>query len=565
MMRRHHLKWLLPLLIVAVLINGSSARADQGRLLAADAAWSFAFDGAPRSIQASDGAVQWQFGALVAAGRGPGPLQALNEKDVKCTCTVVTTLVADQRLNHFWAWAPFDVPARPIGVLEIRARYRDAIAIAINGFEVASRNMPIADAAGLIPAEIPARLRHGPEWESFYVTVPPGFLHAGENRIAVELRAHASGRAPQLELEIWAWAGGSIVRGPMVQRVTTSTASIIVETSSIMAAMLRWRPKPPTRSAVTHVDWNQVPSAAAKRHVFVLSALPPGGVEYQVLAGGSVVGNEFFTAPLANRPLRLAVYGDVRGGHQVHQRIIESMLSDAPDAVLTTGDMVLRGSDEADWQRFFAVVAPLVARVAMYTAIGNHDLGFAGSEQRGVLSMFDLPTGPPAVSYYSFELAGVHLVFLDSNHYEDPAQLQWLEADLQTARSAAPRAILAITHAGPYSRGIHRGSAVARERYAPLLAKYNVDLLLSGHEHQYQRGEISGLRYVVTGGGGASLYPITCGSDTGKRCIVSDGMKAIAREHHYLMITVNDRSLELCPKRPDGTPLEPCSQLALHR
>jgi acid phosphatase type 7 len=98
----------------------------------------------------------------------------------------------------------------------------------------------------------------------------------------------------------------------------------------------------------------------------------------------------------------------------------------------------------------------------------------------------------------------------------------------------------------------------------PILKKHKVDLVLSGHDHLYQRGERDGVRYIVTGGGGASLYGIRCGIEGRPKCAVDDGMQHVAREHHYVVLTIG-RDLEMCPRRPDGTLLERCTRYKLAR
>jgi 3',5'-cyclic AMP phosphodiesterase CpdA len=226
--------------------------------------------------------------------------------------------------------------------------------------------------------------------------------------------------------------------------------------------------------------------------------------------------------------------------------------------------MVLRGSDDADWQRFFAITRELLAQVRYLPAIGNHDIGFSSGEP----SVFALPVGPagrPDHTYwYSLDIAGVHLVFLDSNAYDNVAQEQWLDADLTDARQRRARAIIAMTHDGPYSRGNHKGNQTARDRYVPILTRHHVDLLLAGHDHIYQRGERDGLRYIVSGGGGANLYKASCGI-AGKPSCPEDGMQKFASEHHFIVLTVKDDTLEMCPRKPDGKLLEPCTRNRLWR
>jgi hypothetical protein len=89
--------------------------------------------------------------------------------------------------------------------------------------------------------------------------------------------------------------------------------------------------------------------------------------------------------------------------------------------------------------------------------------------------------------------------------------------------------------------------------------------LLTGHDHLYERGEIDGLRYIVSGGGGASLYAITCGVAGKPACKVPDGMQAMFREHHYLVLSIGKDAIEMCPRRANGTLLENCVRYRLSR
>ena len=238
------------------------------------------------------------------------------------------------------------------------------------------------------------------------------------------------------------------------------------------------------------------------------------------------------------------------------------MAREAPDAVLATGDMVLRGSDLADWQQFFAVTSPLMASVPYYPAIGNHDLGRAGDDRRLAVDRFampDAPSRPDGTYWYSVDVGpGVHVAVLDSNAYQRPEQAAWLDADLAAARARGARALIAITHDGPYSRGSHRGNRTAQRTIVPILQRHHVTLLAAGHDHLYQRGVVGGLHYIVSGGGGAPLYSVSCGVPGRARCAVDDGLAFVAKEHHYVLLTIGPRSAQLCARRADGSALEPC-------
>ena len=153
------------------------------------------------------------------------------------------------------------------------------------------------------------------------------------------------------------------------------------------------------------------------------------------------------------------------------------------------------------------------------------------------------------------------MVALDSNQFGRREQLDWLDADLARAEAKKARAIIAWTHDGPYSMGWHGDSAVAIRDVVPILERHHVSLMVSGHDHDYERGRRGNLNYVVTGGGGAELRPLRCGVPGKKRC--KQKPAAFMNEHHYVSLEVLPGVMRLCPKRLDGTPLEECQLLRL--
>lgn len=100
--------------------------------------------------------------------------------------------------------------------------------------------------------------------------------------------------------------------------------------------------------------------------------------------------------------------------------------------------------------------------------------------------------------FWSEERGDVLLVGLDSNRLDD-AQLGWLDGVL--GNSDATWKIVALHHP-PYSAGYQGSSLRTRERVAPVPARNGVQLVLSGHDHDWQRSNtIDGVNYVVTGSG----------------------------------------------------------------
>jgi predicted phosphodiesterase len=260
-------------------------------------------------------------------------------------------------------------------------------------------------------------------------------------------------------------------------------------------------------------------------------------------------------------------------GHAAHRSVVEALVREAPALVFNTGDLTDLGSEEANWQRYFEITAPLGAIAPVVAALGNHDAARANLGADTSWRLFGLPSAAPPGTppgWTSLDLGGVHFVVLNTNEMANPAQRAWLLDDLARARRHHARAIFAFCHEGPWSHGLHGSSSTMIRDYAPLLAAGHVDVLFSGHDHLYERGvgiTSSGkLSYVVTGGGGAPLYNPSCRGLSGPppgdvprplpTCPAS--VAAITKSYHYLMVEVAASGITVCPRRPDGTGVEPC-------
>ena len=146
-----------------------------------------------------------------------------------------------------------------------------------------------------------------------------------------------------------------------------------------------------------------------------------------------------------------------------------------------------------------------------YPTPGNHD--YYTPQAIGYYGYFDKAAGPNRRGYYSFDLGGWHIIALDSNlaPAAHAVQLDWLRADL----AAHPaRCTLAYWHHPLYSSGGHGSVPKMRDAWK-LLADAGAELVLSGHDHDYERfapqdadGRLDparGIRQFVAGTGGA--YP----------------------------------------------------------
>lgn len=231
---------------------------------------------------------------------------------------------------------------------------------------------------------------------------------------------------------------------------------------------------------------------------------------YELRLGGEAVRRGgFHTAPAAGsgRSLRLVAFGD-SGDASTDQRAVLDQVRTMPmDLVLHTGDVAYdQGTRGELEERYFSVYADLLENFAVFPVSGNHD--YATEQAAPFREAFDLPAngGPEGEErWYSFDWGDVHLVALDTERI-DETQARWLDADLAAHR--LPWTIVYF-HRPPFSSGSHGGDADVRRLFVPLLEKYAVPLVLSGHDHDYERTTpINGVTYVVTGGGGVGTRPV---------------------------------------------------------
>ena len=197
------------------------------------------------------------------------------------------------------------------------------------------------------------------------------------------------------------------------------------------------------------------------------------------------------------------------GGRQamaVAERIARTYAIQPFGLVALLGDICYYGSilDRFD-DVFQRPLRPLIeAGVHFELAIGNHDAAIRRSDEGSEEIAAELKLlGTPGL-YYKTTHGPVDFYYLDSSvpgllGSESPEQLQWLDDEL--ARSANQWNVVVLHHP-PFSSGRHGSTPAAQQQLVPILARRRVDLVLSGHDHHYERTHpIDGVTYVVSGGG----------------------------------------------------------------
>ena len=322
--------------------------------------------------------------------------------------------------------------------------------------------------------------------------------------------------------------------------------------------------------ALVHIESQRgekrgIVSGPAQTHKVRIGELSPG-VRYRYFVSvrkqGDLTGIESVSAPsefttmAPGLPFLFLVYGDCRDRDSDHQAVVRAMLRERADLVVQTGDMVSRAGDTGQWRRYFAAVAPLIRSVPMYPALGNHELR-GDPDASHFFRYFVLPSQGPERKrrpvYYSFRYGNSLFVSLDGNSPLDADQATWLAKTLDEAsKDTSIRHTFAFVHQPPYSVGAYCGSDRLQRRLVPILRRHGVRAVFAGHEHAYQHLERGGLRYFVTGGGGAPLYTRSTS------CNFEDDMalRLFRAEHHYLRVQVDGDAATLMAVASSGEVLE---------
>jgi acid phosphatase type 7 len=256
-------------------------------------------------------------------------------------------------------------------------------------------------------------------------------------------------------------------------------------------------------------------STSSIHHEVRFSRLTPDTrYRYQVKIPGSTRRwGVCHTAPLPSdfETVRVAVVGDSGVGSSEQYQVSEAIRNFNPDLILHTGDIVYDlGEYEHYRQKFFLPYQSLLRGRPLYPSMGNHDANNPAVFE-GVYQLPRKASRSETERYYSFNFGPLHFISLDTTQDFSPGsrQHEWLVSDLRRSSSSLWR--VAFFHYPAYSAGPHGDTPEVKEQLVPLFEQYHVQLVLSGHDHAYERSFPLGLSrhkvlYIVTGGGGNSLY-----------------------------------------------------------
>lgn len=290
-----------------------------------------------------------------------------------------------------------------------------------------------------------------------------------------------------------------LVLGPYLQNVKPDEMTVMWETNAEAPSLVKFGE---TKSLGREAG----DPAPVRIHEVVLKGLEQGKPYYYMISsGGKVLGKgAFHTTVAADKPFRLVVWGDNRTDFFTHERVARAMSKTHPDLAVNVGDVVTDGREYDQWKReYFLPIKWFAADTPSFIAVGNHE--------HNAHWYYDYVSQPGNEAWFSFDYGNTHFVIVDSNQEYTPGspQYEWLVRDLSSETAQKATWLLLFKHHPEDSEGwddsVYAGIPEMRQHLLPLYSKYGVDIVFSGHTHDYERGELDGVKHVISGGGGSAL------------------------------------------------------------
>lgn len=301
---------------------------------------------------------------------------------------------------------------------------------------------------------------------------------------------------------------------------------------------------------------------------------------YFYKVGGPGNWSEVFettTAPMpgSTEPFSFGVTGDSRNNLENSWPISQRALLDAAiDFQVFSGDAVFLGPNQNDWREFFQAtvddfeIEDLFSRTPFMMANGNHDqLAINYVTQFAFPQELSENEQAQGEEWYSFDYANAHFVMLNDTVGDAAvlagSQADWMRADLRAVDRTVTPWIFVVHHRPFYTcQSTHSPDTALRAAWQPIFDEFSVDMVLTGHNHVYERsrpirgleggdgvvastgpngvptydpaGLPSGTVYVVAAGVGAELYEVST------ECNTSFTGEAV---RPYVIVSIEDRTL----------------------
>lgn len=311
----------------------------------------------------------------------------------------------------------------------------------------------------------------------------------------------------------------------------------------------------------------------ARVHEGHVCGLEPGTTYYYKVGGpghwSAVYDVATAPAPETTTPFRFVLSGDSRGDPGAFAEIQRAARDAAADFQIFTGDAVMVGANQLNWDEFFQAKAgsfaaeEALARIPFMTVVGNHEalalnyfvqFAFPGEETEG-----ESPDSR-GEEWYSFQYGNAYFFMLndtvtDQNSFAREAA--WMKTKLDGLDRAKIDWVFAVHHRPLYTCSNHSPLATQVDLWGKVYDEHEVDMVLAGHNHCYERSKPiragaeapmgGGTIYVTAGGAGAPLY------STGTDCPLE---QITEKTRGYVIIDIDGKKLDYRALRNDASEIE---------
>ncbi len=262
-------------------------------------------------------------------------------------------------------------------------------------------------------------------------------------------------------------------------------------------------------------------NTVTRQHLFSLNDLKPVTEYHYKINNGPVY--YFNTSEIYADSLHFAVSSDAHyGAGDNRPDLTAKMLREISNpsnnygCFFSLGDLVNYGFSNAQWEDAFRGLTPSISEVPSVLIAGNHDTLFTGIKR---YEYYCYPSGlspqPGSALWHRYDFGSIHFLCLDIEWSAESftnQQKAWFEEQLKSIPPDDWKIVM--SHGFYYGSG----SIVSGWKWydnpetigelTPLFEKYGVNLVFSGHDHQLELLQHSGVTYIITGGFGGILDPI---------------------------------------------------------
>lgn len=299
-------------------------------------------------------------------------------------------------------------------------------------------------------------------------------------------------------------ASAKILMRPYLQAMDSRDCSIVVltETDSPESIIVAF-----TNGNKVKYDTSQAYKFTTEKtyvHRNYLRYLTPSlEYKYWIVDNGKKLYESTFKSPVNNNePFTFGIFGDMRSGVKKHDQIVQLLAARNPHFSVYLGDLCFR-HDYSSWKDEFFIDNELkfISKVPFSNAVGNHE----GWKPNTEAFLEGVAKESNHHAFYDYYYGDVHFIVISTEHRfsKGSEQYQFLKKVLENSKGKFK---VVSMHIPAYGGGGHGENKKLIELTKDLFVPNKVDLVLTGHIHNYQRSFVDGIHHLIVAGGGAPLY-----------------------------------------------------------